>query len=237
MAVTRLSGGITPANGSDPRTFPAIWNATADDIEAAESAIAAIEAWDLEDINDVTIATPLDGEVLTYDNGDWVNQALPTPTPPAILQVVSTAKTDTFSTTSTSFVDVTNLSLTITPSATSSKILLTAYVPMSWSNIPAAAAVIRFSGGNSGNFVGDAASNRTRGAATSGVRPTDNFQFLVYNATPVYLDSPNTTSAITYKIQILTPAGTVYVNRNGDDTDSASNARVAASITAMEVAV
>ena len=44
MAVTRLSGGLTPANGSDPRTFPAIWNATADDIEQAEADIAAAEA-------------------------------------------------------------------------------------------------------------------------------------------------------------------------------------------------
>lgn len=36
MAVTRLSGGLTPADGADPRTFPAIWNATADDIEAGD---------------------------------------------------------------------------------------------------------------------------------------------------------------------------------------------------------
>lgn len=44
MAVTRLSGGLTPANGSDPRTFPAIWNATATDIEAAEADIATAES-------------------------------------------------------------------------------------------------------------------------------------------------------------------------------------------------
>ena len=44
MAVTRLSGGLTPANGSDPRTFPAIWNATAEDIEQAETDIAAAES-------------------------------------------------------------------------------------------------------------------------------------------------------------------------------------------------
>jgi hypothetical protein len=36
MAVTRLSGGLTPGNGADPRTFPAIWNGTADDIEAGD---------------------------------------------------------------------------------------------------------------------------------------------------------------------------------------------------------
>lgn len=45
----------------------------------------------------------------------------------AVLQVVQTVKTDTFSTTSpaeTAFVDVTGFSVTITPSATSSKILI-----------------------------------------------------------------------------------------------------------------
>jgi hypothetical protein len=39
--VTRLIGGITPGDGSDPRTFPAIWNATADDIEQAEADIVS----------------------------------------------------------------------------------------------------------------------------------------------------------------------------------------------------
>ena len=38
--VTRLVGGLTPADGADPRTFPTIWNATADDIEQAEADIA-----------------------------------------------------------------------------------------------------------------------------------------------------------------------------------------------------
>jgi hypothetical protein len=33
MAITRLSGGLTPADAADPRTFPSIWNATADFIE------------------------------------------------------------------------------------------------------------------------------------------------------------------------------------------------------------
>jgi hypothetical protein len=42
--VTRLSGGLTPANGADPRTFPAIWNATAVDIETAESEIDVLQS-------------------------------------------------------------------------------------------------------------------------------------------------------------------------------------------------
>ena len=41
-----------------------------------------------------------------------------------ILQVVSTTKTDTFSTTSTSYVDITGLSVSITPTSTSSKIFI-----------------------------------------------------------------------------------------------------------------
>jgi hypothetical protein len=38
-SVTRLVGGVTPADPTDPRTFPAIWNATADIIEANESGL------------------------------------------------------------------------------------------------------------------------------------------------------------------------------------------------------
>ena len=45
-----------------------------------------------------------------------------------ILQVVQTVKTDAFSTTSTSFVDITGLSVDITPTKASSKILVTATI-------------------------------------------------------------------------------------------------------------
>jgi hypothetical protein len=33
MTATRLTGGLTPANGADPRTFPAIWNSAVDELE------------------------------------------------------------------------------------------------------------------------------------------------------------------------------------------------------------
>ena len=41
-SVTRLTGGVSPADGADPRTFPVIWNATATIIEANESAGSAV---------------------------------------------------------------------------------------------------------------------------------------------------------------------------------------------------
>jgi hypothetical protein len=87
MAVTRLSGGLTPGVGSDPRTFPAIFNAAADVIDANEvavlsqgsaiasqgSAIDAIEAWDLDNLNDVVIGTAVAGQKLVFDGTNWVN--------------------------------------------------------------------------------------------------------------------------------------------------------------------
>ena len=48
-----------------------------------------------------------------------------------VLQVVSITKQDSFSTSSTSFTDVTGLSLSITPSSTSSKILILGSLTMS----------------------------------------------------------------------------------------------------------
>lgn len=95
--VTRLSGGLTPADGADPRTFPAIWNSTATDIESLQSssvtygtaitalqgsavalgsAVDVIEAWDLDDLNDVTVTSPSDGQVLAYSTAvsGWVNE-------------------------------------------------------------------------------------------------------------------------------------------------------------------
>ena len=70
IAITRLSGGNTPADGSDPRTFPAIWNATA----------TALEALDLDDLTGVVITSPATGEVLKYNGTNWVADVVATNT-------------------------------------------------------------------------------------------------------------------------------------------------------------
>lgn len=43
ISLTRLSGGNTPADGSDPRTFPAIWNASATSIESVATDLDTAE--------------------------------------------------------------------------------------------------------------------------------------------------------------------------------------------------
>jgi hypothetical protein len=83
VTIIRLTGGLTPGDGSDPRTFPEIFNAAADVIEAQGSAvlsqgsaIAVIEGWNLDDLNDVSYGTALaDGQVLVFSTAvsAWVN--------------------------------------------------------------------------------------------------------------------------------------------------------------------
>lgn len=155
-----------------------------------------------------------------------------------VLQVLQDTKLDTFSTTSTTYTDVTGLSIAITPSDTNSKILVIAQVNISTSTTNQQSAHIQLAGGNSGTYVGDAASNRVRAAAS-----THNFWSEYYaSAVPistsiVYLDSPATTSATTYKVQMRVSSNTItgYVNQSGVDTDSAVYARVPSSITVMEI--
>ena len=62
MAITRLTGGLTPADGSDPRTFPTIWNDAVDDIEQAESDIDALDTR----IDNLTTDDVAEGTALYY---------------------------------------------------------------------------------------------------------------------------------------------------------------------------
>ena len=145
-----------------------------------------------------------------------------------ILQVVSTTKIDTFSTSSTSFVDVTGLNASITPSATSSQVLVIATVTGSTTNNPDA-------GGSGFVLVRGStliAQNTSLTTDLTGHFTNRNLATSAsFNSAVTFLDSPATTSATTYKIQVLTTgSNTVFVNRNPDgDVGSVS------SITVFEV--
>jgi hypothetical protein len=178
------------------------------------------------------MALVLDGNgTMTVGNGDitgLVAGALPSTVigAGAVLQVVSTTKTDTFTSTSTSFVDLTGLSVSITPTSTSSKILIVVNTNYSPSG---ASTLVVF--------------NLVRGSTNisqPATAPTYTGSFIAYtNAgdtmlTPSFnfLDSPVTTSSTTYKIQIKTNSGTMAVNRRAVSADTASTS----TITVMEIA-
>ena len=149
-----------------------------------------------------------------------------------ILQVLQTTKTDTASTGSTSFADI--LTVSITPSAATSKILLTGDLKIGYSSYTAAV-MWKFVRDSTDVFIGDAASSRTR--CTWGLEDGHNnstiYQLDATSGT--FLDSPNTTSAITYKVQWAAKQATAYLNRTGNDGDSAGYPRTASSLTVMEV--
>ena len=132
-----------------------------------------------------------------------------------VIQVVSTHYTSSFTTTSTSLVDITNFNVVITPTATSSKILI--LVNINHANAS--------TGGYSNGFCvlrnGTAVGNGTLGTGSSP-------NFMVVNAPYAgetgtvafgqFLDSPSSTSALTYKVQTQCQSGTgtVYINRTGN---------------------
>ena len=155
-----------------------------------------------------------------------------------ILQVVQTVKTDTASIASANtntFVDLPGMSVAITPSATSSKILVSFTVSLGTSSGSLHINLVR---GSTNIAVGDAAGSRL--VSTINHRPASTPYGL--STTPLsytFLDSPSTTSATTYKLQGTmgaTYSSTFYVNRSTSDTNADYGARVTSTITVMEVA-
>ena len=142
-----------------------------------------------------------------------------------VLQVVSTTKTDTFSTASTSFVDVTGLSVTITPTSTSSQILV--FVSSNYGTSTTSVFGIFNLVRGSTNISQPSTTPTYNGTTISYTSVGD----VMNNWSMLFLDSPATTSATTYKIQGRANTGTVYVNRR-NTADSAQTS----TITVMEIA-
>ena len=188
----------------------------------------------------ITIAAPAVAGTNTLILPASTGTLATTATSGKILQVVQAVKTDKFTTSSTSFVDITGLSVTITPSSSSSKILVRFHTHISNLNYLGYVNLVR---GSTSIIRGDAASTRPRvssgsaGYGDGGAATTSQ-----YNATPAsmeFLDSPNTTSATTYKLQASTFNATypTTINSTYIDRDlTAYEPRLPSTITVMEVA-
>ena len=162
---------------------------------------------------------------------------VPAPAMPAgsVLQVVSVTKTDTFSTTSGSFVDITGLAVSITPSSSTRKILVTGSV--CWGNSDAVPYLVamRLMRDATPICIADVVGSRTgHTIGAQGVYNIDNTVFAPLN----FLDSPATTSSTTYKVQGLAESGrTLWINRGAEtDGDQAITGRFTSTITVMEIA-
>ena len=155
-----------------------------------------------------------------------------------ILQVKQTTKLDTFSTSSQSYTDVTGLSVSITPASSSNKILIILDIKVGAGHEDAAFAG-RLVRGSTAIYVGNAsgASGRTLGSFGTSRQSGNAGYDIIQDRQAVFLDSPSTTSATTYKVQVQGNNGRdTLVNRTSDDSDDDDTPRVASSITVMEVA-
>ena len=186
-----------------------------------------IAAPDSNPASDRTLKLPSDGDGTILTTNSSVGKTL---------QVLSTSKTDTFSTTSQSYIDVTGLSVSITPSSSSNKIFIILDIKVGAGHEDAAFAG-RLMRDSTAIYIGDASNSRTR-ASFGTSRQSGNAGYdVLQDRQAVFLDSPSTTSAITYKVQIMGNNGRyTYVNRTHDDSDDDDTPRTASSITVMEVA-
>jgi hypothetical protein len=148
-----------------------------------------------------------------------------------VLQVVSFTTDVTFSTSSGSFVDVTNLSVTLTPATTSSKVLVLAALNVG--TTPGSnRAALRLMRDTTPLNVGASVGSRTPASAATYSAISEDIE----NESIVYLDSPNSVASTTYKIQmLLVGGGSVHINRSSLDTDSSGQFRTASTLTALEI--
>jgi len=180
------------------------------------------------------LAVGTNGHVLTADS--TATEGIKWAALPAlgkVLQVVSTTKTDTFTMNSQTFADVTGISATVTPSNSANKVLILVHLQTS-SVSTTNQQHYKLLRGATDIAIGDTASNRTRATMAT----SSDQGYVMQTVSMVHLDSPNTTSATTYKVQVRSSGAgnALYVNRTVDDIDSAVYPRLASSITIMEIA-
>ena len=159
---------------------------------------------DLADGTLVTSQSTLDATKLSGNLPALNGSALTNLSAGKILQVINQASTTGFATTSTTFVDVFDFTADNTPSATSSKAL------------EIASANMECDGSNNRSFATIRRDSTNLGHSTGGLTMMHEYyspgaQDQEMPCTMVYLDSPNTTSQITYKVQIRINGG----NRGG----------------------
>ena len=155
--------------------------------------------------------------------------ALPSGVGGKVLQVVQTILDTTTSTTSTSHVDISGLSLSITPSSASNKVFILVDMALGESTANNLVAWNLVRGSTALGFGATSATYQQTGVAINELSTGGNG--LLKQSTQ-YLDSPSTTSATTYKIQWRTSGGTIYLNRRAADTYMS----VSSMITAFEIA-
>ena len=153
--------------------------------------------------------------------------------PGHVIQTIYTETDSRASYTSTSLVDVTGMTATITPKYNTSKILVQVCMNIGIQNAAFNLSCELYRD-STRIFAGTDTSNKQGFVQIEG--NTTGGQYKIYNQTATTLDSPASTTAVVYKVmgRVNTPAGTWYLNRNHQNTADQGNTK--SSMTLLEIA-
>jgi hypothetical protein len=208
MATTPNYGWVTAAPTDFVTDLPADFEIFADAVDASFAA----DEGDLlvGGTSNIFEALPIGaaGTVLTSD-GDTAAWVAPAGGGKVLQVVQATTSTETTSASGT-YADVTNLTASITPSSTNSKVL--AFVAVNG---------IRVAGGIGASFRLVRTSTEINVFGNQAGRAfSQAFDFNPATVSTTYLDSPATTSATTYKVQISATGSFAQVNRDNVTTST-----------------
>ena len=216
MSITRLTGGLTPADGDDPRTFPTIFNSAADLAEGTASSLSTL----------TPRVTALEGAS-------------------TVLKFYTTTKTDTFVFTSVAAgggVDIPDLTISdVAVSDAANSLLIIGFVGVVASSGLENAVGMAVSDGSNLLSIGGAAGVRSR--VTSGgasVAAGASSSASVANSQHItILHTPGDTTARTYRLRLINASAntrTIYLNRTSGDVDTELRTRGACALHIMEIA-
>ena len=178
------------------------------------------------------------GNTISVANGHKITGATGSIVAPGhVIQVKSGSYNESLSLSVDTSTDIPNLSLDITPSSTSSKILICASICYGGTNannygcgfLMRDSTDIGIGSGATGNRQNVSFGMDLSGASTE--------TYKLRTASLTFLDSPSTTSSITYKVQIRHNVnGTMYINRSGQDSNADYGLRGISTLTVMEIA-
>tara|TARA_B100001989_G_scaffold135123_1_gene95698 strand:+ start:157 stop:702 length:546 start_codon:yes stop_codon:yes gene_type:complete len=156
-----------------------------------------------------------------------------------IIQIQQTLKTDSFNTSSQNLVDITGMSVSITPKFSTSKILVQVHLNFSGdNNMYGHLRLVRNPGDQTLGASTSVTGNQRAGTFGVNTPLNGNGEYKMYSAAFQILDSPATTSALTYKLQVAstnTGGNYFYLNRPPNNDNQPYIIGGHSTITVMEV--
>lgn len=215
MSITRLTGGLTPADGDDPRTYPTIFNDAADEIDANTSAISALSP-----------------RVTTLENTSTVLN---------FWSVTNTGFFTWIDGPAGGGVDITGLTIAdVAVSDAANHLLIFAFVGVSASSSDGQSVGLSVSDGSNLLSIGDAAGSRgrtTSGGPSQGTPVSAGAVSYPQHITIKH--TPGDLTARTYRMRLINLSEfsrTLYVNRTRTDTNTPFGPRGASAMHIMEIA-